>query len=237
MSTTRIRHRRKTSSPACRASGSRHGRRRRHRAARSPTRWSQPRRARRRSATSRRGARDGRARTVRVEAGASRPTCPTRPMSTGCSQTAQETLGGLDALINNAGIAGPTGGVDEIVAGRLAALHRHRPDRPVPVRPPRRADAQGGGRRLDRQHVVGGRPARLCLPHALFGGEVRRHRLHPEPRQGTRAARHPRQRHPARHRRGAAHRRRHPRPRQAGRRHLRGDGEALSRRTSRCAAW
>jgi len=27
---------------------------------------------------------------------------------------AQETLGGLDALINNAGIAGPTGGVDEI---------------------------------------------------------------------------------------------------------------------------
>jgi NAD(P)-dependent dehydrogenase (short-subunit alcohol dehydrogenase family) len=29
-------------------------------------------------------------------------------------QTALETLGGLDALINNAGIAGPTGGVDEI---------------------------------------------------------------------------------------------------------------------------
>ena len=28
--------------------------------------------------------------------------------------TVQETLGGLDALINNAGIAGPTGGVDEI---------------------------------------------------------------------------------------------------------------------------
>ena len=29
-------------------------------------------------------------------------------------QVAQQTLGGLDALINNAGIAGPTGGVDEI---------------------------------------------------------------------------------------------------------------------------
>jgi NAD(P)-dependent dehydrogenase (short-subunit alcohol dehydrogenase family) len=29
-------------------------------------------------------------------------------------ETAQKTLGGLDALINNAGIAGPTGGVDEI---------------------------------------------------------------------------------------------------------------------------
>jgi NAD(P)-dependent dehydrogenase (short-subunit alcohol dehydrogenase family) len=29
-------------------------------------------------------------------------------------ETAHKTLGGLDALINNAGIAGPTGGVDEI---------------------------------------------------------------------------------------------------------------------------
>ena len=98
-------------------------------------------------------------------------------------------LGGLDALINNAGIAGPTGGVDEIEPGRLAALHRHLPHRPVPLRPPRRADAEGGRRRLDRQHVVGRRPPRLCLPHALFGGEVRRHRLHPEPRQGARARR------------------------------------------------
>jgi len=29
-------------------------------------------------------------------------------------KTAAKELGGLDALINNAGIAGPTGGVDEI---------------------------------------------------------------------------------------------------------------------------
>ena len=71
--------------------------------------------------------------------------------------------------------------------GRLAPLHRRLPDRPVPLRAPRRADAEGGGRRLDRQHVLGRRPARLRLPHALFGGEVRRHRLHPEPRQGARA--------------------------------------------------
>ena len=37
-------------------------------------------------------------------------------------------------------------------------MPRSRPDRPVPLRPPRRADAEGGGRRLDRQHVVGRRP-------------------------------------------------------------------------------
>ena len=46
-------------------------------------------------------------------------------------------LGGLDALINNAGIAGPTGGVDAIVSGRLAPHHRCLPDRPVPLRPSR----------------------------------------------------------------------------------------------------
>ncbi len=35
-------------------------------------------------------------------------------MSTACSRRSSSSLGGLDALINNAGIAGPTGGVDEI---------------------------------------------------------------------------------------------------------------------------
>ena len=60
---------------------------------------------------------------------------------------AGKALGGLDALINNAGIAGPTGGVDEITPARLAPLHRRLPHRPVPLRPPRRADDPQGGRR------------------------------------------------------------------------------------------
>ena len=60
----------------------------------------------------------------------------------------QATLGGLDALINNAGIAGPTGAVEDIDAGRMAALHRHRPDRPVLVHAARGADAQGRRRRF-----------------------------------------------------------------------------------------
>ena len=38
-----------------------------------------------------------------------------------CSATCAETLGGLDALINNAGIAGPTGGVEEITPPTGAA--------------------------------------------------------------------------------------------------------------------
>ena len=106
-----------------------------------------------------------------------RPTSRTRPTSTACSTTCRRALGGLDALINNAGIAGPTGGGRGYRPGRLAALHRHRPDRPVPVRAARRADAQGRRRRRHRQHVVGRRPVRLRLPHTLLRRQMGRHRL------------------------------------------------------------
>ena len=102
----------------------------------------------------------------------------------------------------------------------LAAHHRRLPDRPVPLRPSRRADDEGRGRRRDRQHVVGGGAFRLRVPHALFGGQMGRHRLHPEPGQGARTRQHPRQRHPAGHRRGAAHDRRDRGAGQADRRHL-----------------
>ena len=47
---------------------------------------------------------------------------------------AQASLGGLDALINNAGIAGPTGGVEEIAPADWRRTHRRLPDRPVPLR-------------------------------------------------------------------------------------------------------
>ena len=45
-----------------------------------------------------------------------------------------------------------------------------------------------------------GRALRLCLPHALFGGEMGHHRLHPEPGEGAGPAEHPRQRDSAGHR-------------------------------------
>ena len=42
------------------------------------------------------------------------PTSPTRPTSTACSPISQARLGGLDVLVNNAGIAGPTAPIEEI---------------------------------------------------------------------------------------------------------------------------
>ena len=56
-------------------------------------------------------------------------------------------LGGLDVLVNNAGIAGPTGGVEDIDPADWRRCHRHRPHRPVPLRAPRRAAAEGRRRR------------------------------------------------------------------------------------------
>ena len=134
-----------------------------------------------------------------------RPTSRTRPRSTACSPTCRRALGGLDALINNAGIAGPTGGVEDIepadwrrcididLTGQFLCARRA-----VPM-----LKAAGGGAIVNMSSAAG--PARLCLPHPLLRGQMGRDRPHPEPRQGARARQHPRQRHPARHRRGPAH--------------------------------
>ena len=48
-------------------------------------------------------------------------------------------LGGLDVLINNAGIAGPTGGIDETGYERLGTDHRREPECSVLLRAPRGA--------------------------------------------------------------------------------------------------
>ena len=116
----------------------------------------------------------------------------------------------------------------------LAAHDRRLPHRAIPLRASRRADAQERGRRRDRQSVLGGRTLRIRVPHPLLGGQMGRHRLHPEPRQGARPRQYSRQRDPPGHCRGAAHDRRDRGARQADRCLLRGDGEDLSR--SRLAA-
>ena len=151
------------------------------------------------------------------------PTSPTRPRWTVCSPTC--------ACARRARRAGQQcrhRGSDRGDRGyrsrRLAALHRGRPHRPVPVRTPRRADAEGRRRRGHGQPVLGRRPVRLRLPHPLLGRQMGRGRADPEPGQGARPPQHHRQRDPARHRRRATDRRRDRRPRRAARPHLRRDG-------------
>ena len=115
-------------------------------------------------------------------------------------------LGGLDVLVNNAGIAGPTGKVDEIAPEDWDRTPRDRHHRPVQLRAACGAAPAQEPERLDREPVVGRGPARLSAAHALFGGEMGGGRLHQVARGRAWAGRHPRQRDPARHRGGRAHR-------------------------------
>ena len=75
----------------------------------------------------------------------------------------EHNLGGLDVLINNAGISGPTKRVEDITDEEW--------NRTLAVNitgqfywPPRNAVAQGTAKRRHRQHLVGGRSARDATP-------------------------------------------------------------------------
>ena len=85
-------------------------------------------------------------------------------------------------------------------AGGVGPLSRRRHHRPVQLHAARGAASAQKQERLDREPVVGRRPARLPAAHALFGGEMGGGRLHQVARRRARAGRHPRQRDPARHR-------------------------------------
>ena len=93
----------------------------------------------------------------------------------------RSTLGGLDALINNAGIAGPTAGVEDIalddwrqcldvgLTGQFLCARRG-----VPM-----LKAAGGGSIISMSSAAG--RFRLRLPHPVLGDEVWRDRLYPDP--------------------------------------------------------
>jgi NAD(P)-dependent dehydrogenase (short-subunit alcohol dehydrogenase family) len=142
-------------------------------------------------------------------------------------ETVKEKLGGLDALINNAGIAGPTGGVDEIdpaewrrcidicLTGQFLCARRA-----VPL-----IKAAGGGSIVSMSSAAGRHGYAFRTPYsaAKFGVIGFTQSLAKEL-----AARHQGQRHPARHHRGTTHRQGHRRPGQATRRLERRDDAALS---------
>ena len=147
-------------------------------------------------------------------------------------------LGGLDALINNAGIAGPTGGVDEItpadwrrcidicLTGQFLCARRA-----VPM-----LKAAGGGSIVNMSSAAGrhGYAFRTPYSSAKFGVIGFTQSLAKE----LGPVEHPRQCHPARHRRRAAHGRRDPRPRRAARhRPTRRWRSAYLSRRCRSAAW
>ena len=89
-----------------------------------------------------------------------------------------EALGGLDVLVNNAGIAGPTALVEHVTPEELDATLRidvasmfHMSRRAIPA-----LRANGGGR--DRQSVLGRRTVRVRAAGALCGGEMGGDRVH-----------------------------------------------------------
>ena len=96
----------------------------------------------------------------------------------------RQSLGGLDVLVNNAGIAGPTAAVEDISPddwSRTLAVNITGQF----LCPGRGSVTQGGGRWFDHQRVLRRRPTRLSNANAVCGLEMGCHRLHPEPGHGA----------------------------------------------------
>ena len=100
-------------------------------------------------------------------------------------------LGGLDVLINNAGIAGMTLPVadyppddwDKVIAVNLTAMFDV-----TRLAIPHLKESRG---RRHHQYVVGRRPLRLCQPEPLCRHQMGRDRLHQDAGAGARRMGHP----------------------------------------------
>ena len=116
----------------------------------------------------------------------------------------EREMGGLDFLINNAGIAGPTARVDEVVVEEWSNTVKTNLDSQffcTKLAAPMMIKA-GGGSIVNLGSTA--RPLRLSLQDALRRVEVGRHRVHEVRSARTRRVQNPRQRDMPRLRRGAA---------------------------------
>jgi NAD(P)-dependent dehydrogenase (short-subunit alcohol dehydrogenase family) len=107
-------------------------------------------------------------------------------------------LGGLDVLVNNAGIAGPTAPVERVTPAELEETLRV--DLAAMFHCSRRAvqALRAAGGRLDREPQLGRRTLRFCAPQPLRRREMGRRRFYQDACHRARPRLHQRQRDPTR---------------------------------------
>ncbi len=109
--------------------------------------------------------------------------------------SALDDLGGLDVLVNNAGIAGPTAYVEDIAPDAWRECLGDLSRLALPVRAPCDPGDEGPERWIDHQPVVDGGPRRLRHAEPVRRLEVGRCRLHEVAGDRARTVRDPLQLH------------------------------------------
>ena len=101
-------------------------------------------------------------------------------------------LGGIDVLVNNAGIAGPTAPVQDVDPDEWARVLQIRPHRHVQRDEECDTAPHSLRQRRNHHHVLGRRPLRISEPKPVFHREVGTDRVHEDSLDGARRAQHTR---------------------------------------------